>query len=78
MKIAKLREKGYEVIVLWECETKDYDGMKIRDLIFKGDDAWKEQVPPSTVRIVEKQGIRERITKLRQSGRSYRSTRDIA
>ena len=38
-KIETLRKIGYEVISLWEDRNKEYNGIKIRELIVNGDDS---------------------------------------
>jgi cytidyltransferase-like protein len=63
-KINTLRSIGYEVVTLWEDVEKEFNGMNIRKLICLGDETWKQQVPPATIRIIEKYGIRDRLVRL--------------
>jgi nicotinamide mononucleotide adenylyltransferase len=64
-KVEVLKKIGYEVIVLWEETVKLFDGMQIRELIYKGDQSWRSKVPPATIKAVEKYRIRERLGVLR-------------
>ena len=63
-KIETLRKIGYEVISLWEDRNKEYNGIKIRELIANGDDSWKSQVPKATINLISKYNICERIRAL--------------
>jgi nicotinamide mononucleotide adenylyltransferase len=63
-KIKLLRKIGYKVIILWEDREKEFNGVNIRELIRKGDEGWKEQVPPATADIIERYRIRNRLLKL--------------
>ncbi len=65
-KVEILKKAGYKVVVLWEDSVKEIDGMTIRRMIFENDERWKRLVPSSTVKIVEKYGIRERIKLLKE------------
>jgi cytidyltransferase-like protein len=60
-KLSTLREIGYEVIVLWEEANKEIDGMKIRELIRRGDERWRQKVPLATAKAIDKYHIRERL-----------------
>jgi cytidyltransferase-like protein len=64
-KIKKLESIGYNVRVLFERTSKEYSGLIIRDLIFRGDDHWKNMVPQEAIRVIEKYNIKARLTKLR-------------
>ena len=63
-KINLLQEIGYEVIVLWERECKEHEGVTIRRLILEGDVAWEQHVPIATKQAIEKYRIRERLIEL--------------
>lgn len=63
-KIKVLKERGYKVIILWEDRAKIFNGIRIRELIYAGDESWKQQVPPATIHIIEKYSIRDRIINL--------------
>jgi len=60
-KIDVLRRIGYEVVVLWERDIKQYSGQEIRSLIRAGDAKWISLVPPATARLVEEYRVRERL-----------------
>lgn len=64
-KIQMLENIGYQVRVLIKRENKEYSGMIIRDLIFRGKEQWKNMVPDSTIRVIEKYNIRERLIRFR-------------
>jgi len=66
-KIGVLNDCGYKVEVLWERGYKQFDGITIRDLMYAGDDQWKEMVPPATAKVVQRYGIADRIRKLRDT-----------
>jgi cytidyltransferase-like protein len=65
-KIKLLKKLGYQVITLWERKIKQFDGMKIRDMIYAGDERWKKEVPIATIRAIEKYGIRDRLIKMKK------------
>lgn len=60
-KIRLLREKGYQVIVLWERTEQALTGMQVREKIREGDPQWRDYVPPATVRAVERYQLSERL-----------------
>lgn len=64
-KIEVLKERGYEIIVLWEDTTKIFDGITIRELIYVGDESWKQKVPLATIDVIEKYHIRDRLISIR-------------
>jgi cytidyltransferase-like protein len=63
-KIKLLQQKGYEVKVLYERDTKLYNGVEIRQSILTGDDSWKLKVPDATVRLVERLNLKDRLSNL--------------
>lgn len=63
-KIYILKEIGYKVISLWEDRNKVINGINIRNLILRGNDKWKTQVPEATIKIIEKYNIQDRIKSL--------------
>lgn len=63
-KIQLLQQKGYEVKVLWERETKVYNGVEIRHSILLGDESWKLKVPAATVKLVERLNLKRRLSYL--------------
>lgn len=65
-KIDILRDKGYKVLVLWEESIKAIDGVSIRKFICDGNETWKQMVPQSTIDIIEKYHIRDRIIYLKE------------
>lgn len=66
-KIEALKARGYEVIVLWEERVKAVDGIRIRELMYLGDEGWKQDMPQATINVIEKYRIRDRIVSLREN-----------
>lgn len=64
-KIEVLKQQGYKVIVLWEEDKKNVDGITIRKQILLGNDSWKQSVPKATIEIIEKYNIQERLRSLK-------------
>ena len=60
-KVQVLEDIGYRVIVLYQRERKEYDGMSIRKKIIEGDLSWKEMVLPPTIIYIHEKGIRNRL-----------------
>jgi cytidyltransferase-like protein len=60
-KIRLLEAQGYEVIVLWEKEYKEVNGLEIRHQIRTGQHGWQSLVPPATIRAVERYKVRDRL-----------------
>ncbi len=65
VKIRLLRDLGYPVEVLYERSIKKITATFIRDNIALGGTEWKGLVPPTTLRLLEEWGIRERLNRLR-------------
>jgi len=63
-KVKTLRDRGYEVEVLWESKIKKIEGSNLRDKILRGDDAWKYSVPSATIDAVKSLDIYNRIKKI--------------
>jgi nicotinamide-nucleotide adenylyltransferase len=50
-KLDRLREAGYEVVVLDRGAQKEISGIEVRDAIRSGDD-WESLVPPGVARVI--------------------------
>jgi nicotinamide mononucleotide adenylyltransferase len=66
-KIRVLSTLGYEVVVLWEKESKTISGAEVRAGIIAGDDRWEAMVPAATRRWIRILNIRERLLELRRT-----------
>jgi nicotinamide-nucleotide adenylyltransferase len=62
-KIDVLRDAGYEVRVLWERE-KEISGALIREAMIRGDESWRDLVPPAVARSLDRLDIAARLRKL--------------
>jgi nicotinamide mononucleotide adenylyltransferase len=67
-KVARLRAADYAVEVLYADRERAYSGTEIRRLIMTGDTKWKDLVPLSTIRWIERVGMEQRL--LDAAGRS--------
>jgi len=65
-KVKVLKEAGYQIIVLWERDYKQYRGSEVRAKILEGDDTWRDMVPRATERAVTAYNLRQRLINLRQ------------
>jgi nicotinamide-nucleotide adenylyltransferase len=65
-KIEVLTAAGYPVRVLWK-KDKTVSGSNIRDRIMAGDPTWRELVPASTARAVDRLNIAERLRELHRT-----------
>ena len=68
-KIVTLEQQGYEVIVLWKRSEKEIEGADVRDKIRHSDRAWKNLVPPATIKAVEQYNLSDRMLELSQKKR---------
>lgn len=50
-KLARLRDRGFEAVVLDEGAAKDVSGEDVRRALFSGG-AWEKLVPPAVVRVI--------------------------
>ncbi|MBS0549189.1 MAG: hypothetical protein JSR24_15640 [Proteobacteria bacterium] len=63
-KIRLLRSGGYDVIVLWERQTKEFEGHQLRSDMLAGNPRWKAQVPTVVAEYLEELGMPERLRAL--------------
>lgn len=63
-KIATLRGIGYEVINLWSRQIKEVAGHELRDMIRRGDSAWRAQVPPGVASLIDEFDLAGRLQAL--------------
>src|SRR5438876_2367934 len=50
-KLERLREAGYEVVVLDEGAAKEISGVEVREAL-RGDREWEQLVPPGAARVI--------------------------
>ena len=58
-------EAGYRVAPARFHERALYEGTRIRELMRKGDDAWRELVPDAVARVIDDERLLERLRDLR-------------
>ncbi|MCL4552042.1 MAG: nicotinate-nucleotide adenylyltransferase [Candidatus Marsarchaeota archaeon] len=69
-KVERLRNLGYEVIVLWERDRKRVVGNQVRESIRVGKNDWIRMVPAATVSAVSRWELRRRLVDLHELGDS--------
>jgi cytidyltransferase-like protein len=65
-KVKEFEKRGYQVIVLWERDHKEFVGLEVRDKILNGDHAWETLVPPATVELAEQYDLKNRLENLKK------------
>lgn len=63
-KIRRLKNEGYSVHVLEQCQKVPFDGSKIRALIRSGDDSWRAMVNPAVAHLLDCWELRPRLERL--------------
>jgi cytidyltransferase-like protein len=64
-KVKELQKYGYQVVVLWEREHKDFVGLDVREKILAGDKGWEALVPRATVELTKEYDLRSRLRRLK-------------